>query len=230
MTIIHENKNFLVLDKPSGLLTHPKNSNDKTESVVSWILKKYPEIKNIGEDPIRPGIVHRLDKETSGLMIVARTQDAFGYFKKQFQEHKIQKTYLALVYGQVKNGYGTIDKPLGKIGTRQTTQIQGKHELKERDAITDYKVLERYKDYTLLEVMPRTGRTHQIRIHLKSIGHPIVCDIWYAGRKAICPPELGRLFLHAQKLEFTTPEGQGLMLETEIPEILQNFLNKLDKN
>ena len=254
--IVYEDSDVLIIDKPSGLLTHPvrssraggpegtrdfiasatsngthpKNKNDQSESVVGWLLKNYPEIAKVGENPMRPGIVHRLDKETSGLLVIAKNQKSFDYLKKLFQERKIKKTYIALVYGKPENQRGVIETPLGKLGTKQTTRIRGKHQLKERAAITEYEVLKEYADYSLLEAMPRTGRTHQIRAHLKSIGHPIVCDPIYSGKKLACPPELGRLFLHAQKLSFTTPSGQALTAEADLPPELAGFLEKLAKN
>lgn len=116
---------------------------------------------------------------------------------------------------------------LGKLGTRQTTRIHGKHELKERIAITEYRVLQEFADYSLLEVVPKTGRTHQIRVHLKSIGHPVVCDPLYSGKKLVCPPELNRLFLHALELSFTTPNGQALSVKSDMPPELERFLKSL---
>ncbi len=225
--IIYEDSDLLIIDKPSGLLTHPKNKNDRGESVVSWLLKNRPSVKDVGEDKIRPGIVHRLDKETSGLLLIAKNQRSFEYLKNLFQERKIKKTYIALVYGQLKNKKGIIETPLGKLGTRQTIKVHGKHELKEKNAITEYGVLKEYIGYSLLEVTPKTGRTHQIRVHLKSIGHPVVCDPLYAGKHHICPSELGRLFLHAQKLSFISPAGESLTVEADLPLELDNFLKIL---
>ena len=260
ISIVYEDDDLMVINKPSGLLTHPVNRTDTSESVVSWVLEKYPEIKNVTDKhgemlgqwvDLRPGIVHRLDKETSGLMIIAKTQPAFDYLKKEFQEHKIKKTYIALVVGQMKKESGRIETSIGKIGTKQTTQIHGKRDLKEKSAVTEYKVEKEFTGFTLLEVRPLTGRTHQIRIHLKSIGHPIVGDQLYGSSLSSprrsskssegCPPELGRLFLHAQKLSFTlpphqnvgsggTPSGEALTLETDLPPELQNFLDNLPKN
>jgi len=249
ISIVYEDSDLLVINKPAGLLTHPVNRTDTSESVVSWVLEKYPEIKNVtdkrGESlgqwvEIRPGIVHRLDKETSGLMIIAKNQSAFDYLKKQFQERKIKKTYMALVVGQLKEKFGRIEFPIGKItgrsgSVKQTTQIHGKHELKEKMAVTEYKVLKTFgsnqspiTNYQLLEVSPLTGRTHQIRVHLKSISHTIVCDPLYGGNN-ICPPKLGRLFLHAQKISFITPSGQALTLEIDLPPELADFLETLPK-
>ncbi len=234
--IIYEDQDFLIIDKPSGLLTHPVNRQDKSESVVGWLLEKYPDIAkvhdrygaSVGEwADLRPGIVHRLDRETSGLLLIAKNQPAFDYLKKLFQERKIKKTYLALVYGQLKNKSGTIEMPIGKLGLRQTTRTSGKHELKEKTAITKFKVLKEYDNYSLLEVMPQTGRTHQIRVHLKSLGHPVVCDPLYAGKHTACPQELGRLFLHAQKLSFVSLSGTVITVESDPPPVLENFLSSL---
>lgn len=231
--IVYEDADLMVINKPSGLITHPKNPRDSSESVASWLVQEYPQIKGVGEDKLRPGIVHRLDKETSGLLVIAKTQAAFDYLKKLFQERKISKVYLALAHGRLENRAGIIKAPLGKLGSYQTTRTRGKHELKEKGAATEYKIIGHYSllttNYSLLEVRPLTGRTHQIRVHLKSIGHPIVCDPIYAGRRAVCPPELGRLFLHAQKLAFTAPSGRALAIEADLPPELGSFLERLQK-
>lgn len=224
---VYEDNDFLVINKPWGLIVHPRNQNDKSYSVARWFAENYPESKNVG-DPERPGIVHRLDRETSGLMILAKTQKSFEYFKKLFQERKIKKTYLALVQGRVTAADGSITAPLGRIGVKRTTRIVGKKLLDSKDAVTEYKVQKRYRDFTLLEVRPLTGRTHQIRVHLKSIGHPLVCDRVYGGKNMLCPSNLGRLFLHAQKLEFVAPSGKSMVIETDLPEELQNFLNSVE--
>lgn len=228
MEIVYEDQNLIVINKPSGLIVHPANPQDKSESVVSWLLGKYPNISSVGEDPSRPGIVHRLDKETSGLMLIAKNNNAFFYLKNLFQEHKIKKHYLALVCGKPKEPKGTIDAPLGKIGAKQTTKIIGTRTLKERDAITEYKTLQNFKDFTLLEVMPLTGRTHQIRVHLKSIGAPVAGDKLYNPKKKILTAEPPRLFLHAYKLEFITPDQKSLVLEADLPDSLQKFVSELE--
>jgi len=247
LDIVYEDADCLVINKPTGLTVHKTSPDDPQITVVDLLLEKYPEIAGIGDhsmdsanspqvntdlvNSLRPGIVHRLDKETSGLMIIAKNQPAFDYLKALFKEREIKKTYLALVFGQLKNESGTIDLPLGKIGTKSTTQISGQKELTERSAITDYKVLEYYLldpiSYSLLEVSPHTGRTHQIRVHLKSIGHPIVGDKLYAGKRHLAPAGLNRLFLHAQRLAFTTPSGSNMVLEVDLPEELTNCLNSI---
>lgn len=234
--IIYEDEDILAINKPSGLVTHPKNINDGQPSVVGWLLSKHPDIKNVGdwhnfpeqeaESRLRPGMVHRLDKETSGVLLIAKNQKSFDYLKDLFKNGEIKKSYTALVWGRVEKNSGTINLPLGKLGTKQTTKIHGGKELKEKTAVTEFRVLKRFQGLTLLEVHPKTGRTHQIRIHLKSISHPVVCDSIY-GKKSDCPDKLGRLFLHAEKISFVTPSGKAMTLETGMPSDLEEFLKTL---
>ncbi|HYU64671.1 MAG TPA: RluA family pseudouridine synthase [Candidatus Paceibacterota bacterium] len=226
--IIYEDPNFLVINKPSGIAVHKVSSEDPQITVVDIITEQFPDIKKVGENPLRPGIVHRLDKETSGLMIIAKTQDAFIYLKNLFQSRKIKKTYLALVQGTMKQLQGNIEIPLGKIGIRQTTRIKGRRDLKERVALTHYSTLKQYINYSLLQVQPETGRTHQIRVHLKSIGHPIAGDPIYGPKNSPRPPGLNRLFLHAQKLQFISPEGKSFLFEADLPDDLQKVLSGLE--
>ncbi|MDP3792164.1 MAG: RluA family pseudouridine synthase [bacterium] len=234
MNIIYEDSNIIVINKPAGLITHQKNIDDKQPSVVDWVIQNYPELKNVGEPFIasgaevtRTGIVHRLDKDTSGLMIIAKNNETFFYFKNLFQTRKIRKYYLALVHGQPKEPMGIISSPLGRIGLKRTTKIVGKKLIDQKEAETEYKTIKNYKDFALLELSPKTGRTHQLRVHLNSIGHPITGDLVYGFKKLSPPPELSRLFLHAYKIEFITPDGKALALEADLPEDLQNTLNKL---
>ena len=227
-SILYDSPDFVVINKPSGLLTHPRNKDDQRPSVLSWFLEKYPEAATVGEDLTRPGIVHRIDKETSGLLLLVKNQEAFVYYKHLFHDRLINKKYIALVYGDVKQEQGIIDAPLFKFGTRQSMRPPREGKTHERAALTEYKVLDRFSlgalHFTLLAVTPETGRTHQIRIHLRSIGHPIVCDPIYAEKSRVCPPELGRLFLHAKQLSFTTQQSQAMTLEAEMPDELTNFL------
>jgi len=225
--IIYEDDDILAINKPAGLVVHGSDN-----SLVSWLLNKYPEIKNVGEDPERPGIVHRLDKDTSGILLVAKNQKAFEYLKEQFQNRKIKKKYLALIEGVIKSEQGIIDLPIGKskkdFRKRAST---GKIVGKIREAITEYKVIKRFSEYTLVEVFPKTGRTHQIRVHFKAIGHPVAGDKLYGSKG-----ELSRQFLHANSLEFKLPAGQSplggagarIKLEADLPEDLKNFLNMLN--
>lgn len=213
--VIYEDKDVLAIDKPAGLLVHPtKISKEKT--LTDWLLEKYPEIKNVGDDPaIRPGIVHRLDKETSGVMIIARNQKSFQCLKKLFQSRQIKKSYLALVWGRVRTKTGLIEKPLGlKTGGIKRT-VHGPTARMIKEAKTFYRVKKYLNDFTLLEVEPLTGRTHQIRVHLASIGHPIVGDGLYGKKPA--PPQLQRMFLHAESIELTLPSGSRIKISADLP-------------
>ncbi len=237
--VIYKDKNFLAVYKPAGLLTHPVSkansksqiTNSKELTLVDFLVKNYPEVKKVGDEPeIRPGIVHRLDKDVSGILLVPRNQKYFEYLKNLFQTRQIKKNYLALVYGEVKPETGIIDKPISiKSGTIKRTVHHGKDE---KQAVTEYRVLKSFKlqapgskenDFSLVEVMPKTGRTHQIRIHLASIGHPIVGDTLY-GKKTN-PFGLKRIFLHAESLEFSPAEGKRIKLEAELPDELKSLLN-----
>lgn len=237
--IIYEDEDILAVNKPAGLLVHKvPSSKFQDSSLVDWLLEKYPEIKKVGDEPgIRPGIVHRLDKDTSGILLVAKNQKAFEYFKSQFQNRKIKKRYVALVEGELKNGKGIIDLPIGKSKSDFRKKVAGgKMVGKTREAITEYRVLKRFNNYTLVEIFPKTGRTHQIRAHFKAIGHPIVCDKLYGFKKAVCPFGLNRQFLHASSLELNLPAGQSplggagarVKLEAALPSDLQNVLNMLN--
>jgi len=225
MDVVYEDSDVLVVHKPSGLIVH---SDGKTQepTVVDWLLEKYPNIEPVGESwtspdgtvVLRPGIVHRLDRDTSGVLLITKTQEAFVYFKKQFQERTIEKTYLAFVYGVFKEKEGTIDKPIGKSAKDfrlKSAQPGAKGTL--REAKTDYKVLRECGDVSYLELHPHTGRTHQIRVHLKAIHHPVVCDPLYAPNHE-CALGFKRMALHANSLTFDTLEGKRIQVESQLPE------------
>ena len=226
LSVVYEDENILAINKPAGIAVHKVSPTDPQETVADILVRERPYLIGIGESPLRPGIVHRLDKETSGVMVIAKNQAAFEFLKKQFQGRTIKKEYSALVYGHPKEPRGTINLPLGKLGTKQTTQLKGKRELTEREAETVYETVRTFKDYTLLKVTPKTGRTHQIRVHLKAIGCPIVGDKLYAEGRPV-PQGLDRMFLHAQRIELRTPDGKALTLEADLPEDLQNTLSVL---
>ncbi len=233
LPIIYEDADFVAIDKPPGLTVHKTSAEDPQTTLADIALELWPEIRGVGDLPagrqgtnLRPGIVHRLDRDTSGVMLLAKNQKSFEYLKSLFHEHTIRKTYLALVYGTPKEPSGTIDMPVGRVGAKTTTHIHGTRDLVERSAITDYRVTRRFTDYSLLECMPRTGRTHQIRAHLKAIGVPIVGDPLYAPGKETLG--LDRPFLHAWKLELTTQTGTALRLEADLPENLQKTLDMLE--
>lgn len=231
MRIIYDSPDLAVVDKPAGVTVHRvksmKNEREGAAYLTDELLRVYPELSKVGDDPEwRPGIVHRLDKDTSGVMLVPKTQSYFQYLKDLFQNGGIHKTYLALVHGEVKGDSGTIDKPIGlKSGTVKRTVHGGKMV---KDAVTDYKVVKRLDGYTLLEVSPRTGRTHQIRVHLAAIGHPIVGDAVYGGKKEKKSLlSASRQFLHAHSIEFDIAPGHRASFVSELPEDLTEVLNSI---
>lgn len=235
--ILFENDAYLVINKPAGLVVHA-DGKTKEATLVDWLIENYPEIENVGEPLIltdgtvikRPGIVHRLDRETSGVMIVAKTPEAFEYFKDAFKNREITKTYNAFVFGHVKVDEDTIDAPIArsKSDFRKWSAQRGARGEK-RNAVTDYKVLSRFTDdgqkYSFLELSPKTGRTHQIRVHLKYLNHPIVGDELYGG-KVYQGLGFGRTALHARRIAFTDPEGVEQTFEAAWPD---DFLEVLAK-
>ena len=232
--ILYENQDLLLVNKPAGWLVHgvyhKGEAKHDEETLVDWIAKKYPEIKDIGDVPAqRGGIVHRLDRETSGVMVIARTQESFTYLKKLFQTRNIHKTYQALVWGRVKADSGVIDKPISIIdGSVKRTVFKGKMS---REAVTEYKVIKRYTTsdgrdaLTLVEVSPKTGRTHQIRVHFSSIGHSVVGDKLYGKKGSI--DGLERQFLHAHRIEFISSDGEKIVGTSELPMELKQVLSSL---
>jgi 23S rRNA pseudouridine1911/1915/1917 synthase len=226
LPVIYEDEHILAVDKPYGLAVHKVSPTDPQITLADLLVAERPYLAGVGESPLRPGLVHRLDKETSGVILIAKDQATFLYLKGLFQTRQVHKEYLALVNGSPREPLGTIDAPLGKVGTKQTTQIRGRRQLVVRDALTEYRVERSFKDYTLVRVMPKTGRTHQIRVHLKHIGCPLAGDKLYAPKRPL-PPGLDRLFLHAQRLSFTGPDGTALVLESPLPDALQKVLDSL---
>lgn len=226
-SIIYEDKDFIAINKPAGLLVH-KTAVGVEETLTDWLLKKYPEIKNVGDDPeSRPGIVHRLDKDTSGVILIARNQKFFEYLKNLFKTRQVKKTYSALVYGKLEPKIGVIEKPIGlKSGSLKRTVRIGEKVKMVKEAMTEYKVKKYLRlnneDFSLVELFPKTGRTHQLRIHMASVSHPIVGDQLY-GRKDI-PLDLKRQFLHAESVEFSLPEGRRIKIEAELPKDLAIIL------
>lgn len=237
ITIIYEDDNIVAVNKPAGIAVHG-GITQKEETVIDCLIEKFPEIKNVGDDiNFRPGIVHRLDKDTSGIMVIARKQEVFQHLKKQFQDRTVVKKYLALVEGGLKIdptieqfGRRIINSPISRSRNDFRKKVVSKESQgKSREAVTEFNVLEEFPDYTLVEVYPKTGRTHQVRVHFKSIGNPVVCDSLYGGKKKTCPGGLARHFLHASFLEFTSSPGVSLKLEAALPSDLKNILKILRK-
>lgn len=227
---VYEENSFAAIEKPVGLVIHPSASH-KEKTLVNGLLARWPEIKNVGENPLRPGIVHRLDKDTSGLMIIAKNSKAFFYFKNLFKNRQIEKRYLALVLGKITPPEGTIDIAIGRSKTIPTKQAAAKAGEKSRKAVTFYKTLEYFVDdagnyFTLVEAVPKTGRMHQIRVHFFTLGHGIVGDKVYKTRRTKLRG-LSRHFLHASFLRFVSPSGKNLELTSPLPEELKKFLEKL---
>lgn len=223
-TIIFEDDDVLVINKPAGLIVH-SDGKTKDKTLCDWLVSKYPEMVGVGEPLIlqdgttidRPGIVHRIDRWTSGILITAKNQNAHEFIKKQFQEREIKKTYYCFCYGVFKQNFGTINAPLGrsKGDFRQyTTPAKARGEM--REAVTYYEVEKQGKNCAFVKVMPKTGRTHQIRAHMVHIGHPIVCDKVYAKRECLLGFE--RMALHASSLTFRLPNGEQMSLEAPLPE------------
>ncbi|MBI5139782.1 RluA family pseudouridine synthase [Candidatus Nomurabacteria bacterium] len=224
--ILYEDPNILVIDKPSGISVHPDGrSNEKT--ITDWVLKKYPRMKNVGEpmgDIPRPGVVHRLDRDTSGVLVLAKNQKTYEFLKKQFQDREIKKVYHAIVSGNIKSDKGIINKPIGRSPKDFRRWLAGRGARGElREAITEYRVLKRLKNFTYLEVKPKTGRTHQIRVHMKYLSHPVVCDSLY-NPDGLCPKGLKRMALHALSIEFKTPKGKKLKIEAPLPSEFKKML------
>jgi 23S rRNA pseudouridine1911/1915/1917 synthase len=227
--VVFENSEILIIDKPAGLVVHPAPGY-KGVTLAEGLLHRYKDIKIVGEDEIRPGIVHRLDKDTSGVMLVAKTQKMFEHLKNAFAERKIKKEYVTLVCGHVSSKHGFINTPIGRHPTdfRKMTTLRPKDA---KEAVTEYYVLEHLgpqpmvDEYTLIRVKLHTGRTHQIRVHFSSLGFPIAGDTLYGKCKV---PGLERQFLHAKKIEVQLIDGTWIEAETDLPDDLKEVLNKLN--
>ncbi len=221
--IIYEDDDIIVVNKPKGMVVHPANGNPDGTLVNAIMAICKDSLSGIGGE-IRPGIVHRLDKDTSGLLIVAKNDKAHVNMSEQIKNHEVKKTYIALVRGVVKENEATIDMPIG----RSTSDRKKMAVIKTgRNAVTHIKVLKRYNKYTLLQVNIETGRTHQIRVHLSHIGYPIVGDYTYSNGKN----EFGVVgqCLHAKCLEFKHPiTGAEMKLEAPLPKYFEEIIQKLD--
>jgi len=231
VSIIYEDEEVIVIAKPAGLITH---SDGRTEepSVAEWALLRYPELAQVGEpwtSPqgeviLRPGIVHRLDRDTSGVMILAKTSEAYAFLKKQFGDRSTEKRYRALVYGHPASDAGTIEAEIVRIRSvpPRWGVARAEESRKHRAAVTEWKVLSRSADpatgekASYLEARPKTGRTHQIRVHLKHLNHPVICDSLYAKGR-LCLFGFGRQALHAHALSITLPSGERRTFEAPLP-------------
>ena len=220
--IIYEDSDIIVVNKPKGMVVHPANGNPDGTLVNAIMAICKDSLSGIGGE-IRPGIVHRIDKDTSGLLIVAKNDNAHVKMSEQIKNHEVKKTYIALVRGVFKENEATIDMPIGRSTSDRKKMAVNKNG---KNAITHIKVLKRFDKYTLLRVNIETGRTHQIRVHLSHIGYPIVGDYTYSNGKNEF--DVVGQCLHAQKLEFKHPITQkDMCLEAELPQYFKDILDKL---
>jgi len=233
LKILYEDNDVLVIDKPAGVVVFPEGDISGEKTVIDYLLEKYPDLKKVGEAP-RFGMVHRLDKDTSGVLLVAKTAEALIFLQKQFKNREVEKKYVALATGVVKEPEGTIHTLIGRA--KSDPRKQAAHSLEYsgktglREAITDYKVLERFAEYTLLGVQIKTGRKHQIRCHLAYLRHPIAGDKLYGFKDSPTPQGLERQFLHAGYLKIVLPNGQAKEFTSQLPQDLQIILNNLQKH
>ena len=224
LEVIYEDKDIIVVNKPKGMVVHPANGNPDGTLVNAIMAMCKGSLSGIGGE-IRPGIVHRLDKDTSGIIVVAKNDKAHINLSEQIKEHRVKKTYIALVRGIVKENEATINMPIGRSEKDRKKMAVTK---KGKEAITHFRVLERYDKYTLLQVNIETGRTHQIRVHLSQIGYPIVGDEVYSNGKNEW--NIKGQCLHAKSLEFTHPiTGEKMYLEARLTEYFENMLEDLEK-
>jgi 23S rRNA pseudouridine1911/1915/1917 synthase len=228
LSVIYEDPHIIVLNKPAGLVVHPAPGN-YTGTLVNALLHHYGSLPSSGAGPEgnereRAGIVHRLDKDTSGVMVVARTREALRTLSGQFKNRVVRKRYLALVAGVIKKGSGSVEIGLGRhVKERKKMSV---HTHSAREAVTMYVVKERYKDATLVEVEIKTGRTHQIRVHMAHIGHPVLGDRVYGGSRAAKLAD--RQMLHAESLSLLHPEtGHPMTFTTPPPEDMREMMEKL---
>jgi len=239
LVIVYEDSDVVVVNKQAGISVHP-SINEPEGTLANALIARYPELKGVGDpstssgqENLRPGVVHRLDKDTSGILVVAKNQKAFDFLKKEWQEGHVVKKYLALVWGHLNKNSGEIISELARSTKDFRRRMivnpdkRSDREIKGKLAVTEYKLIKKYKNFSLVEVYPKTGRTHQIRIHMASIGHSIVGDKVYGGKRQM-PEGLSRQFLHAHYLSFSL-FNKKMAFEADLPQDLEQVLTKLEK-
>lgn len=221
LDVLYEDEDVIAINKAAGMVVH-SGAGRHSGTLVNALLHRYSKLSGVG-DPLRPGIVHRLDRLTSGVLLIARNDAAHRDLARQFSSREVEKVYLALVRGAIKSEAGRITTPITRDPRhrlRMTSKLASG-----RSAITEYRVLRRFANFTLLEVKIHTGRTHQIRVHMASTGHPVVGDTLYGAPAS----PLGRYFLHAHRISFTRPaSSQRITVTAPLPVELEGFLNRLD--
>lgn len=263
INILYEDANMLAIDKPAGISVH-SDGKTKGKTIADWILKNYPKMEKVGEPSMyqgkvikRPGIVHRLDKDTSGVLVLAKNQKTYEFLKNQFKEREVKKVYHTVVSGFMREDRGVINKPIGRSPNDFRKRLAGRGARGElREAVTEYRVLKRFEapaveffspahpsglpdgtrsskkaqlpelvKFTYLEVRPKTGRTHQIRVHMKFLNHPVVCDELYNSGKP-APIGFTRLALHSKSIELKNLKGETLKIEAPLPKEFESLFKK----
>ncbi|MEK7451762.1 MAG: RluA family pseudouridine synthase, partial [Patescibacteria group bacterium] len=237
LEILYEDDDLIVINKPAGLIVHRSNTSDLRANVADILLKSHRKMKQVGDASkdssqpnLRPGIVHRLDKDVSGVMVVAKTQPMFEQLKKQFQDRTTEKKYLALVYGKLPKDHDVIQFAIAR-SKRQGRMVARTGDQEGKEAITSYDVVERYKNATLVKIQIHTGRTHQIRVHFLAINHPVMGDKLYhiKNMRHIREKDFGRIFLHADSLTLRLLNGKQKTFLSPLPIELKNILATFPK-
>lgn len=234
--ILFEDDDVVVINKPTNMLVHDDGEEGVGETVVSWFIAHCPSAQGVGEPGVakdgtpvdRSGVVHRLDRETSGVLVLAKNQKAFMHLKAQFQSRHVFKEYRAFVYGAMKEKWGRINRPIGRSSKdfRLRSAQRGARGML-REAVTEWELIGQGGAHAYLKVFPKTGRTHQIRVHLKAINHPVVCDALYAPQMP-CELGFGRLALHAHILGFELPSGSAKRFMAPLPQEFGEAVDRLE--
>ncbi|WP_031553073.1 RluA family pseudouridine synthase [Oribacterium sp. FC2011] len=225
LDIVYEDEDFLIVNKPKGMVVHPAAGHYQG-TLVNAVMNHCGEELSTINGVMRPGIVHRIDKNTTGLLVVCKNDKSHKSLAEQLKEHSITRKYVAVVCGNIKEDSGTVDAPLGR--SKKDRKKQAIDMVDGRDAVTHFRVLERFGDYTLVECVLETGRTHQIRVHMASIGHPVLGDDVYGPKR--CPFTLEGQCLHAKVLGFIHPStGEYVEFDSEYPEYLKQLMDRLRK-
>lgn len=223
--VLFEDEQVMFINKPAGLMTHPVRQGDI--SLVDWIEEHYPQVMLVGDNSLRPGIVHRLDKDTSGVLVIAKTEAAFVELKRLFQERTVEKTYFALTEGHLSQSAGKITFTLTRIPHSEKRSVRrATNDPEARPAITHYRVLRQLQSSDFVEVSPKTGRTHQIRVHFSALQHPIIGDRLYGFRRRASSLKAARHMLHAGKLSLSL-FGKTYSVESPLPEDFEKLLQDL---